>query len=396
MRGIRKEGRRRYYAFVDAAIPADPESNRSREILLLDCVDAEMFDNGNGLDEEEHLSLVRVMSTRRRLNEDFGLGLVDEGDWLELTIGKDPGSPRAWVMPARLGYVSEGATNIRSIAKLPEPGDDSPAAVVASRLTRECTLGDAKRFGETPAEFLALLSLSLDERLEIRAVDVGHASCNVFLVDGKPVGYFDVGAPLYRNQASFHGRLCHHPPKTGFVILSHWDFDHFDLGRRRAELQSLYWVAPDQPVGPNALKFQKTLGSNLSFFSGPVVRPSVGLRPGLSKNPKDRNGTGYSMRVERGNDVIVLTGDCSYDKLDPASLCAATAITIPHHGGRSAAPPPLAAGRSVAVASYGKPNCYRHPCEDYLNDHASSRWSVHRTAAHSSNGNHRGSRTLYP
>jgi hypothetical protein len=389
-------GRRRYYAFVDAVIPSEPDSNRSREILLLDCIDAETFDgDGRALDQDESLSLIRVMSTRRRFNEDFGLAPVEEGEWLELTIDKNRGSPRAWVMPALSNYVSEAGSNIRSIAKLPEPGEDGPAAIIAARLSRECDLRDAKRFGESAADFLALLHISSGSHLEIRAVDVGHASCNLFLTDGVPVGYFDVGAPLCRNQSSFHGRLCHKPPTSGFVILSHWDFDHFDLGRRRRELQQLYWLAPDQPVGPNTLKFQKKLGGNLRFFPGPLVYPFMALRPGLSTKPKDRIGTGYSMRIEVDGEVIVLTGDCGYDNVDPATLDGATAITIPHHGGRSAAPPPAANGDAIAVASYGKPNCYRHPCEEYLKEHDSLGWNVRRTAAHRLNGGQRGFRTLY-
>lgn len=388
--------RQRFYAFVDAAIPSEPDSSRSREILLLDCVDADAFDRDeSALDYAENLSLIRAMSTRRRFHQDFGLVPVKEGEWLELTIQKDRGAPRAWVMPALSNYVAEGSSNIGSIARLPEPGDDSAAAVVAAKLSKECDLGKDKRFGESGADFFALLHLSSFDCLEIRAVDVGHASCNVFIVDGTPVGYFDVGAPLYRNQSSFHGRLCHNPPTTGFVMLSHWDFDHFDLARRRPELQQLCWLAPDQPVGPNALKFQKALGSNLRFFPGPLVYPSMALRPGLSTSTKDRNGTGYSMRVEVGDDVIVLTGDCGYDKVDPVSLAGATAITIPHHGGRSEAPPPAPHGDAIAVASYGKPNCYRHPCEDYLDEHDGLGWNVRRTAAHRRNGRRRGFRTLY-
>lgn len=392
--GRRKE-KRRFYAFVDAAVEPLPDNPYSRETLLLDCVDADAFDQGeHALDEDESLSLIRVTSTRRRLEEDYGLRKVQESEWLELTIDDEGGAPRAWVMPASANYASEAGSSVRSIAKLPDGDGGGAAAAVTAKLSKGCAL-EKKRYGDAAADFLAALHLSLGSRLEIRAVDVGHASCNVFIYEGKPVGYFDVGAPLYRNQKSFGGSLCHAVPSNGFVLLSHWDFDHFDLARRRPELQKFHWLAPDQPVGPNALKFQKSLGSNLRFFPGPIIYSAMELRPGTSTNPKDRNGTGYSMRIEIDGEVIVLTGDCSYDKLDPAGLVDATVVTIPHHGGKSDTSPPQPRGNALAVASYGNPNCYRHPCEDHLDEHRALGWTIQRTAAHSSNGSSRGSRTLY-
>ena len=285
-------------------------------------------------------------------------------------------------MPASADYASEHGSSVRSIAQLPDGDGDGGggdgdggggggggvATVVTAKLSKECTL-ERKRCADTAADYLAAVYVSLGSELEIRAVDVGHASCNVFISDGEPGGYFDVGAPLYRNQKSFGGKFYHTVPASGFVFLSHWDFDHFDLARRRLELQQFYWLAPDQPVGPNTLRFLKSLGANLRFFPGPIIYFAMELRPGTSSNLKDRNGTGYSMRIEADGEVIVLTGDCSYDKLDPAALVDATVVTIPHHGGKSDSAPPLPRGNALAVASYGSLNCYRHPCEDYLDEH---------------------------
>lgn len=393
--------RRRYYAFVDAIIetPVEARTRYSREVLLLDCVDADAFDQGRlALDHPDSLALIRVVSTRRRLEHGYGLVPVGEGDWLELTVATQRGSPRAWVMPASNGYESEAAANLRSIVKLPDPElePESPAGRIARRLIEECSLGPDVVWAGDGDIFPAQLHLTGSLGLEIRAVDVGQASCNVFIVDGESIGYFDVGGPLYRNQRSFHGRLCHEIPARGFVLLSHWDFDHFDLGRRHAGLRGLKWFAPNQPVGPNTLKFQKSLGNNLRFLNGAMSSSGFELRPGLSMRPKDRNGTGYSLRLEINDDVVVLTGDTSYEIIDPAILTGATALTVPHHGGPGIANPPPALGKGRAVASYGIPNGYKHPNEPYLALHISRGWTVDRTASHPTNAYKRNWRRIYP
>ena len=228
VRGIAKEKRRRYYAFVEGVVPQVPENNRSRETLMLDCVDADAFESSPAiaLENDESLSLVRVLSTRRRLSEDFGLPLVGEGQWLEMTLAQERGAPRAWTMPAAAQFASEERTNVRSIAVLPGPGDGSPAARMSAALQKACDLPD-KKYGPGRPGFTASLELSTGSNFEIRAVDVGQASCTVFLVDGKPIGYFDVGAPLWRNQKSFRGSLCHSIPgkvscscRTGISTIS--------------------------------------------------------------------------------------------------------------------------------------------------------------------------------
>lgn len=396
---LRKAERRRFYAFVDARIEPAGESPslRARESLWLDAVDADAFDrNPEALLQDENLFLIRVLSTRRRLEEDFQLPPVRECDWLELTVQIDRGSPRAWLLPATSGYVPEESQNIRSISRLPDPEAIAVGAArdVARNLARYCVLENKTPFYDDPALFRLLIEH--ESNIEIRAVDVGQASCNAFFVGGRPIGYFDAGSPIYWNQKSFHGRLCHKPPSSGFVILSHWDFDHFALGSKVPQLQSLTWIAPDQPVGPNALNFQRKLGNNLRFLTTPVIWPHFELKPGLSTNLKDRNGTGYSLAILLGEDKVVLTGDAPYSMIDPAILNGASRITVPHHGGTGLGSIPTPRGASRAVVSYGKPNSYHHPDEGYLADHEARGWQVQRTAAYPQGIGMRGPVQIYP
>ena len=175
----RTKEKRRFYAFVDAAVAPLPDNPYSRETLLLDCVDADAFDRGAvALDDAENLSLIRVTSTRRRLEEEFGLREVEESDWLELTIDGEGGAPRAWVMPASADCASEHGSSVRSIAKLPDGDGDGGggdgdggggggggvATVVTAKLSKECTL-ERKRYADTAADFLAAVYVSLGSKL---------------------------------------------------------------------------------------------------------------------------------------------------------------------------------------------------------------------------------------
>lgn len=397
-------GEQRLYGFVDGVVKADPANPYSRETLLIDCVDADAFDESPvaALNSDENLLLVRTTSTHRRWEEDLGLEAVAEGDWVVITLKKEPGSPRAWAMSAANGYESEGSTNVSTIAALVDDGDltatpPPPDAPIGLRLRHHTRLSDKDRPVEDQGHLELLLGFTTGV-IEIDCLDVGQASCNVIKEDGVPKLCFDAGAPMYRNQKSFRGRVNWPLPHTGAVILSHWDFDHFDLGRRVQQLQDLTWLAPDQPIGPNALRFQRRLGANLRFLSGSYSGIFAGgafvLEPGLSTNPKDRNGTGYSMRIEIDGDAILLTGDSDYGHMPSKMWSSLSAMTVPHHGGMCSSPPRPKRSRGRAVVSYGLPNCYRHPAPSTISA-LTSDWDVLYTANHPGEPA-RGDRRLYP
>lgn len=395
---------RRLYGFIDGVVKADPENPYSRETLLLDCVDAVAFDASPeaALAAAENLLLVRAVSTRRRWTEDLGLEGVKEGDWVVLTLEKRAGSPRAWGLPADNDYESEGPTNISSIAALIDDGELSetppgPDAPIGLRLRHHSRLLGKERLVEDQGQLPLFLSLTTG-KIEVVCLDVGQASCNVIRENGVPTACFDVGAPLYRNNKSFRSRAKWPLPKSGAVVLSHWDFDHFDLGRRLPHLQALSWFAPDQPVGPNTLRFQRKLGTNLKFlvgsYSGVLPGGTFSLEPGLSTDPKDRNGTGYSLRIDLDDAALLLTGDADYSMIPPAMCSGLSAMTVPHHGGLCSSPPNPSGVRGRAVLSYGRPNCYRHPVPATIAALQPS-WDIHYTASHPGCPT-RGDRRLYP
>ena len=104
-------------------------------------------------------------------------------------------------------------------------------------------------------------------------IDVGHANCAAIHVAQDPnsaiIGYYDVGAPVFFHRKTFPKAFVEEKrvPNSGFVVLSHWDFDHYALAVTKLKsLQALKWYAPNQAVGPNAARLQSILGNNLRFI----------------------------------------------------------------------------------------------------------------------------------
>lgn len=384
---------KRLYAYLDGVIDALAESPRSRTALHLDAVDADAFDSDpDAIEDEQNLFLVRVVTTPSKLEKLAGR-LFKESDWITLTLEPERNMPATWVMPATGGaFGGPVRTNTTSIEYVEPDGD------LAGRLRAACSAPEAERT-EAPDALQLATALLPTSRLRVVALDVGQASC-VALYDGRRcVGYFDVGAPVYFNQKSYPTKIDHIPATSGFVILSHWDFDHYALAYKEKVLETLDWYAPDQPVGPRTAKFQRDLGHRLHFISGNLNASGAALLQQCTGPPSDRNSSGYALRLQLGNQAVLLTGDADYGFVPPNLQADLTAVLVPHHGGSGTGPPPTptAFNSPMAVASYGLPNRYRHPCEDRLRDHKRAGWNVRATAKRGVGlPQPRGNRILFP
>lgn len=378
-----EEGRR-LYAFVEGiAAPVDPEKYpRSRTSFYLDAVDADAFDdNAQSVLSVDFGFVVRGMTTPRRLWEMLGAvdrTIVDplrEGDWVEIEVKRQMGTPRAWMFDHRLDFDLRQPVNIVS-ARLMAPESDGWHRLEDACKTRDVRIAPADTvLGE-------LATGLLGDDLRITALDVGQAACVAFHAGNRCVGYFDVGAPLYFHERSFNPDFWHVVPESGFVLLSHWDFDHYALAlKRRPELKNLSWYAPEQPIGPSARRFQQALGDRLTLISGDSRIGDISLAQATGVDPRDRNATGYVMRIQDTRGAVLLTGDADYDVLPNGFAENVSALLMPHHTGGSSAPPPTFPG-ALAVASYGLPNRYRHPNEEQIGHHEKLGWRVQRTASH--------------
>ena len=385
-----------YYGVVEEVVDADPRNSRTRSFLLIDAVRADRFDRDGAqvIEDRSALTLIRAMSTPKRWEDQFGLGEIAKGDWLSLRLDDSGAIPRAWELRSDNGYAAGPSRSIAAMRRLsgqgavPQTGDDK----LVMNLMRTSTLPLQNRPRISAGE--AVQRIGTGGLIEIIVLDVGQASAALIRRNGKPVGFFDLGAPIWFNKGSLPKARSLPTIPSGFVILSHWDFDHFDLGRRNHAYRKLDWYAPDQPVGPNTARFQVDLGNQLKFIDGSASGGGFSLERGTSTAVNDRNGSGYQLRYEKEGHAVLLTGDTGYDLIQAHMLAGVGGLTVPHHAGRSGATPPTALDPRRAIASYGAPNSYRHPHPQTLLDHTGQGWRNSATAKTLLSG--RGHRKLYP
>ena len=395
--GIRKrssaEDPTPYIGLVEEIIEAIDGNGYSRSFVLIDCFRTDRIpENEDVVRDKSSLALVRIMSTPRRLSELFGE--IAEGDWVAFEVADDWCMPFAWELPLLEGYAQGRRRSVRNLKVIGPAGYSHRNGVnaAAAFLTKASSWAASKRPSKAVVQFAKKYLLA--GKIEIIVLDVGQASAALIKKDGVPIGLFDAGAPIWFNKGSLP--LNFRPPriKNGFVFLSHWDFDHFDLGRRNMDYRSLQWFAPNQLVGPNTAAFQDSLGSNLTFVSGAVVNHAgFSLARGTSADPNDRNGSGYQLRYENGGSAVLLPGDADYQFITGPMKANLGGVAVPHHGGRGTAAP-LANGKANAILSYGLPNLYRHPHADTLKSHTTAKWKLSHTAKQPKLK--RGNRILFP
>jgi len=386
---------RRYYGVIEEKIEAEG-GGALRSSLLIDCVDADRFDaTEQAIEDPTALALVRAMTTDHVWDERLNAANIAPGDWVSFELDDNGAAPLAWEMRADYDYRRGPKRNLRKIRRIGRvngpvaPGRDDTLV----RALHDASQSARGKHATVPLDNLAArVDGDPTQTINIVVLDVGQAGAALIRRGSQPIALFDAGAPLWFNKGSVD--LGFKPPSlgSGFIFLSHWDFDHFDMGRRHTAYHAQDWFAPDQPVSPNTALFQKKLGAKLTFVDGTLSIGGFTFQKGTAPDPLDRNNTGYQLRYERGSDAVLLTGDADYASIDPAMVAGVTHLLLPHHGGKGSAPPP-AAGKRHAIVSYGLPNSYRHPHAGQMAAHRTALWRVLPTAeCHVA----RGHRLLYP
>lgn len=369
---------------VDAVKLDDRLNPYSRLFLFLDCILADPFDdNIESIYDERNLSLIRIMTTPRRLREDFNLGEIEVGDWLEFELNRQGNLPVASQLLATDNYSSSLQWSARPLNKISRNSiNESSDVDLERRLAKLDSLSLAENSVHVEkSELPTLIENWIDQNnVEIIVKDVGQANLTEIWSNGKPIFMFDVGEPTNFNKKSANPNIVLQWPLKPFLILSHWDWDHFNLGRREKLGMSFTWFAPKQSVKPNLMNFQKKLGNKLVFIHGDMApRSGFSLMRGLSTDVDDRNGSGYQLRFQHGDAAVLLTGDADYQFIAPQMTAGITAVSVPHHGGQGSAPP-NANGAAKAAVSYGLPNIHRHPNEEQMRAHRSAGWVDSSTA----------------
>lgn len=375
-----------YYVFIESVAKNEIDGNNPfvRTQYMLDAIDVTYWNSADLSQESyEGLSIMRLQTTTTRLGKAFDLPTDDiEGNWALIQLGFESGKPHVWKLNATDSYSGKiERFNLISFHLIDAVNS------LAKNLTTFCTV-KAKSISASSTD-----SITPDvgaPSFGVRVVDVGHASCvaihEVKHINSRILGYYDVGAPVFFHLKAFPRRFkdISTVPEKGFVVLSHWDFDHYALAVTiMPSLQKLKWFAPDQPVGPNASKLQKLLGANLSFVRSTIYGIQTGINMCKGTGPlNDRNNSGYALRIGSGGNAVLLTGDVGYDYLLTPVKANIRGLGITHHGGNGSKNPPrpMLPNGCVAAVSYGLGNRYNHPNPQRLNDHHVLGWHVEGTA----------------
>jgi beta-lactamase superfamily II metal-dependent hydrolase len=376
VRGAGKE--RKLFGYIEAISMPSDRPPRVRGEIIFDAIDIDA--NSRRALDPAGLCIVRLSTTANRLATALGIQeeALSEGMWLRLEITPIKGYPSVWILDAANAYGGQPVRSNLVAARIMSPNDIETTESLTSVMAL-CKVAE-------PANHPPQLP-DVGEDLEVRVVDVGQANCVAVHKKGErtnPAFYFDVGSPLF-----FHRRsLPRHLPEPAkshsakFVLLSHWDFDHYAMAVTAAKhLQKVAWIAPDQKVGPNAAALQKALGSRLTLLSSSSVTLSKVLKLWKGGGPaSDKNESGYTLRVKRSAGYALLAGDVGYTNIPAVALRNLNGLVICHHGGKGAGSSPSGAG--LAAVSYGLPNRYGHPDASHMAGHSTGGWTVRPTVAH--------------
>ena len=157
-----------------------------------------------------------------------------------------------------------------------------------------------------------------------------------------PECYFDVGGDIYRRGGSeclsklYHTKLN----DDAFIILSHWDLDHWISAHKYEELQKLSWIAPFQKIGPTHAKMANKIKKNDKLFLWcDDIGDSV-LTKNLCiyklENNNNRNYSGLCTVLKSPSTNILIPGDAPYDRCGKIiNKHIVNIVIVPHHGGKS-------------------------------------------------------------
>ncbi|MBV9762801.1 MAG: hypothetical protein JO340_19740 [Acidobacteriaceae bacterium] len=254
----------------------------------------------------------------------------------------------------------------------------------------------------------------------VGVMDIGAGNCNLLFDQAmQPLTYYDVGYPLWfyissapnnmRLGPNYLGPIVQNANGNLNIVLSHWDWDHWRLGRL-ANLQNLAWLYPVQPVGASANNFILSLTNPTQW--NPVNPAQIGLNytvyrctpPPGAPPAMVMNNSGLAMSLSTNLPVgaplwhrICLTGDANFNTL-PMPVVNTTGITAVHHGANTHGaaanlpnPPfPYAAAGRIAY-SYGiRPNgvhVYGHPVQAAVLAYQAQGWVQQRSTAEGANIN---------
>jgi hypothetical protein len=324
------------------------------------------------------------------------------------------------------------ATSGSSVRLVPPTSEQTNALPVPVLSDESDETAIANAYGAATVKKLKVQPSVFTSVSGIGVMDVGQGNCNMLIANAPLSGggadviaYYDVGYPLwfYANtlpntmrfgNAQYRGPIPNNQNGNLSVVLSHWDWDHWRLGRI-AQLNNLAWTVPRQPFGPVAANFLNTIGNANTINAGgpPQIGPGNSWIYRCRPNPPypvamiiNNTGLAMSVPVDLPSNIgviynYVLTGDANFDSvpLPPAVQNNITGIVAVHHGSNAHGaaqnlPAPVANPGRIAY-SYGVgPNngnhAYGFPVQQAVTAYQNAGWSRENSTAEGQNINNNG------
>jgi len=225
----------------------------------------------------------------------------------------------------------------------------------------------------------------------VRVYDVGQGDAIAILdQDNRPFLFLDYGGWQDRPFDASTVDAVMPVPKGRWLMLSHWDQDHWCSANLGQAARQAKWLVPRQITSPSAVMFSLSLddihcmpesyvGTTLCFDTASgdcVFLEKIAHAPPPNATDEDCNHSGFALSVlkESSDTVILLPGDAPFDRVGHYRWLYAEkklrGVVAFHHGsGRhwSTATeqllekwPPAENGLEV-VFSYARGNSYEHP-----------------------------------
>lgn len=197
--------------------------------------------------------------------------------------------------------------------------------------------------------------------LGIRAIDVGQGDCIGLINQRNEVfGYVDFGGFIDHPDIGKSGKnpskdrmpVVYGDQQYVVIILTHWDLDHWWSAKsKNEEAQKCRWIVPRQYVSPSATQFATSLKNARRWpeqGADNIGAASIGNDHILmirkcgafdkDNHNADRNLTGLAVTIEQldyedGGELMLLPGDCPFDKVPHwDKKLAIKGLVAYHHG----------------------------------------------------------------
>ena len=231
-----------------------------------------------------------------------------------------------------------------------------------------------------------LVNLEPISKLIVHDVGQGNA-VGLYAKGNKLLGFIDCGRGVKQNAKTYSNKKLDEITLTNdqFVLLTHWDKDHWALGAWLDSGCNSKWFAPKQRVGPEGAAFIHHLLRNgrLHYIESDKNILKFGENIEIRQcNGFDKNNSGFSYLVKSDLKRVLLPGDASYSSIPwdvSDSPLRFHAVVAPHHGGicgMDVSVHPEAQGDSKLIYSVGRKNSFKHPRDVTIKFHERHGWSV--------------------